>query len=164
MNAQEYGYKYAKSGYRRTVRILARRGLTIDRAHDLAQAAWTRGLEHLESLRDDGRIDFWIDAIAKNQLRSSIRRDARLDSLEGHAEPVRDFPLNPDVLDVRRVLSCLTSRQRWLLVGFYIEGHSCIELAEQDKTSDSAIYWALKRARDAFRASYCQTSPKEAAE
>jgi DNA-directed RNA polymerase specialized sigma24 family protein len=154
MNAQEYGYKYANSGYQRTVRVLARRGLAIDRARDLAQSAWTLGLQHLGSLKDDGRIDFWIDTIASNQWCSSIRRDARFDSLEGHAEPARDFPLNADVLDVRRVLSGLNSRQRRLLVGFHIEGRSCGELAEEEKSSAAAIYWALKRARVAFRESY----------
>jgi DNA-directed RNA polymerase specialized sigma24 family protein len=66
-------------------------------------------------------------------------------------------------LDVRRVLAGLNSRQRRLLVGFYIEGRSCSELAEQEKTSTPAMHWALKRARAAFRESYLKHSQKEAA-
>ncbi|MFZ3339232.1 MAG: hypothetical protein WA213_00010 [Terriglobales bacterium] len=75
MTREGYGEAFHK-GFARTIRFLQSRGASCDRAEEVAQAAWTKGWERLTQLRDDRLVGPWVNAIAFNELRQAIRRDA----------------------------------------------------------------------------------------
>ncbi len=73
------GYEQAyQQGFGRTVRFLCSRGVSMDNAEDLAQAAWLRGWQKLDQLRDEGVIVSWINAIAANYHRHGRQRRSSL--------------------------------------------------------------------------------------
>ena len=80
MTAEEYGSAY-KKGYVRTVRLLVTKGLSWDGAQEAAQAAWVKGWEKRGQLRDSGTVVPWINTIALNMHRSSLRHGPFLQEL-----------------------------------------------------------------------------------
>src|ERR1700730_1978979 len=73
MNTEEYGCAY-QIGLDRTVRLLIARGISWDCAQETAQAAWARGWEKRDQLRDSKMVMTWVNTIALNMYRSSLRR------------------------------------------------------------------------------------------
>jgi DNA-directed RNA polymerase specialized sigma24 family protein len=57
-----------------TVRFLESRGSARDSAEEIAQAAWVRGWERIEQLRDVAMVFTWVNTIALNIFRSDCRR------------------------------------------------------------------------------------------
>ena len=80
MTIEEYGSAY-KNGYARTTRLLVTRGLSWDDAQETAQAAWVKGWEKRGQLRDSTTVLKWINTIALNMYRSSLRREPFLQEL-----------------------------------------------------------------------------------
>src|SRR5262249_60184024 len=74
MNCYEYGEAY-EAGFDRTVRFLISKGARGDGAQEAAQAAWVRGWERLEQLRNHSRLSTWINSIAPNFYRSFLSRE-----------------------------------------------------------------------------------------
>lgn len=62
---EEYGNAYQR-GFPSTVRLLRYRGASVDIAEDIAQAAWLRGWQKLDQLRDEGLILRWVNTMATN--------------------------------------------------------------------------------------------------
>ncbi|MEO8096476.1 MAG: RNA polymerase sigma factor [Acidobacteriota bacterium] len=144
MTGVEFGEVYEK-GYCRTVRALRYRGASLDRAEDLAQAAWLQGWRKLDQLRNETLLVSWINMIAMNFHRRLGPREDRYQALvefdlAGGAE-VDSAPM-----DVDRILQMCVPRDR-ALFEHQLDGLTTQEMAEQQGVSEVAIRLRLFRAR-----------------
>ena len=143
MNTEGYGQAYQR-GFDLTVRFLLARGLQRENAREVAQAAWVRGWERLSQLRDDALVVTWVNTIALNVYRGSLRREP----LNLAAADVRDKTVAIDLaaIDMARILGFCVPRDRQLLQQC-LTGASMAEIASQQGVSETAIRIRLLRAR-----------------
>jgi RNA polymerase sigma factor (sigma-70 family) len=147
MTSETFGQAYT-DGLHRTVRFLESRGVRHDSATDIAHAAWVRGWERLEQLRDERTIVTWVNSIALNQFRRAIRRERRVETLYDMADP--GLPVNWAAIDLSRILKSCSPGQRKLLQA-QLEGNTAKEIAEHTGASPTAIRLRFLRARRAAR-------------
>ena len=145
MTSEEYGSAYGK-GFIRTVRLLSMRGLSCDGAQELAQAAWVRGWERLAQLRDPKMVVTWINSIALNMFRTSLRREPFLQELP---EVLTPPTVNLAAIDVQRILKFCRTNDRLVLQRRYLEGHDVREIAQAHGWSETAVRIRLLRSRRA---------------
>jgi RNA polymerase sigma factor (sigma-70 family) len=143
MTNEEYGRAYQK-GFNLTVRFLVSRGLSYDSALDTAQAAWAKGWERREQLRDPSLVLTWTNSIALNIHRTYLRREPQTQTLPDLQAPPR---MNVAAIDVKRILSSCKPNDRAVLEGHYIEGFKVQEIAQQYGWSETAVRIRLLRAR-----------------
>jgi RNA polymerase sigma factor (sigma-70 family) len=143
MTNEEYGRAYQK-GFNLTVRFLVSRGLSYDSALDTAQAAWAKGWERREQLRDPGLVLTWTNSIALNIHRTYLRREPQTQTLPDLQAPPR---MNVAAIDVKRILNSCKPNDRAVLEGHYIEGFKVQEIAQQYGWSETAVRIRLLRAR-----------------
>jgi DNA-directed RNA polymerase specialized sigma24 family protein len=139
----EYALAYS-SGHRRTVNFLMSRGLPEDEAAEKAQAAWARGWERRDQIRDKSRTLTWVNAIALNLYRSQARRDARRCEFTDYAVPPQ---ASPTAMDVHRILKKCRPNDRQILTEHYLVGHGIRELALKHGCTETAVRVRLLRAR-----------------
>jgi DNA-directed RNA polymerase specialized sigma24 family protein len=155
MTFGEYGEIYSNGGYQRTLRQLKRLGVSHNEASDLAQRAWTRGLERLSQLRTDDRLIGWVRSIAINELRTA-RRARPLEELSDSMFCAVGAPTLVG-LEVRRaILRCCTSRQIELISLVFFDGLSCAEAAKKIGLSVGTVQQCLRRARAKMRTLLCE--------
>jgi DNA-directed RNA polymerase specialized sigma24 family protein len=143
MTTEEYGSAY-KKGYTLTTRLLLARGMSWDGAQETAQAAWVRGWEKRSQLRDSKTIVKWINTIALNMYRTSIRREPFLEELpELAAPPERHLA----AIDVQLILQTCKETDRIVLQSYYLEDHRTEEIARAEGSSATAVRLRLLRAR-----------------
>jgi DNA-directed RNA polymerase specialized sigma24 family protein len=147
MTSNSYGQAY-QAGFERTVRFLISRGARGDRAQEAAQAAWVRGWERLNQLRNDDLVLTWVNAIALNCYRASLRREVLTQALP---ELTGSSAIDLSAIDAARVLRFCRPRHRLLLLQ-QAEGFSTAELARDHGVTPTAIRIRLMRARRAARA------------
>ena len=132
------------SGYTVTVRFLASRGIQPDHAEEIAQAAWSKGWERREQLRDPKRIVTWVNSIAVNMFRNECRNPAK------DALPI-DLPAprlsTVAAIDAKRSLDRCTDTERDMLEQFYFLGFNSQEIARRSGCTPSAVRVRLLRAR-----------------
>lgn len=75
MERNDYGEAF-ESGYGATRRFLLAHGAPLEDAEEIAQAAWARGWEYRDQLRDPGMVGFWVNSIARNLYRARFRGPA----------------------------------------------------------------------------------------
>jgi len=143
MTREGYGQAYQK-GFELTVRFLLSRGAWRDNASEVAQAAWARGWERREQLRDESLVLTWVNTIALNLYRSVLRREP-LNQL------LPDLTLQTDgvnlaAIDVARIFSLCRPHQRELLEQ-YMNGATTKEIAEQHGVSETAVRIRMLRTR-----------------
>jgi len=147
MTYEGYGQAY-QQGFKRTVRLLRSRGASVDGAEDMAQAAWVRGWQKLEQLRDEGMILNWINTIAINYHRREIR-------VQGRYLPLLDVcggaGLDSACLDAARILMLCRPRDR-MLFEQQLDGLTTVEIAKKQGVTPTAIRIRILRARRAARA------------
>jgi len=141
---EEYGGAYQK-GYNLTLRFLVSRGLTYDSAQETAQAAWVRGWEHLGQLLNSNMVLTWVNSIALNIHRSSIRREPFLQLPEISTSAT----VNLAAIDVRRILKTCKKNDRVVLQRHYLEGYKVREIAQAHGWTEPAVRIRLLRARRA---------------
>jgi len=83
----------------------------VDEAEEIAQAAWVRGWEYREQLRDPGLVGYWVNSIARNLFRARFRT-AALVPLDAVKEPAYCF--DTAAIDLRGALHHCTERDRVL--------------------------------------------------
>jgi RNA polymerase sigma factor (sigma-70 family) len=147
MTKEQYGQAY-KDGREHTVRFLLSRGVKRDTAMDVAQSAWVRGWERLDQLRDESVLITWVNTIALNQFRKTLRHDQRHEALVDTPHP--SPAMNWAAMDLSRILSRCRSRDRALLEA-QLEGMTAKELSERTGTTATAMRLRLFRARNAAR-------------
>jgi RNA polymerase sigma-70 factor (ECF subfamily) len=142
MTRRGYGQAYER-GFGRTVRFLASKGAQCAVAEETAQAAWTRGWERINQLRDDDFVQTWINTIALNMYRKEAEFDSRKETLlestgcaDGHFAAI----------DLSNILECCGSAHRTLLL-HQLHGLSTGEIAHQLGASETAVRLRLMRAR-----------------
>jgi RNA polymerase sigma-70 factor (ECF subfamily) len=149
MTEEGYGQAY-QSGFRRTVRLLCSRGASTDNAEDVAQAAWLRGWQKLDQLRDEGMIVTWINSIALNYHRRGSQDEARYQALE-EPDLCGDIGIDLAPLDAAKILRLCLPRDRRLFEQ-QLSGLTTIEIAKNQGVSTTAIRIRFSRARRAIRA------------
>src|SRR3954471_4069474 len=80
MTTEDYGKAYQR-GFNLTVRFLVSRGLSYDSALDTAQAAWAKGWERREQLRDANLVLTWTNSIALDLHLTYLRREPQTEKL-----------------------------------------------------------------------------------
>ena len=150
MTTENYGQAY-QAGFHRTVGFLLAQGLRGDCARDIAQAAWVRGWERLDQLRSEGMVLTWVNSIALNLYRHSIRCD-RANQRALKALPESRTAAGPDLaaIDLRRLLTFCRPCDR-LLLEQQMQGVSAEEMARKLGISNTAIRIRLLRARRGVR-------------
>src|ERR1700722_8089857 len=147
MRPEEYGHAF-ESGFGATRRFLLAHGAPMEDAEEIAQAAWVRGWEYRDQLRDPSMVSFWVNSIARNLFRARFRTAAVL-PLEG-VDPSYTMPLEEQI-EVRRILDLCPKRDRALLEKS-LEGSSAEEIAKDQGISSTGIRVRMLRIRQGIRA------------
>jgi RNA polymerase sigma-70 factor, ECF subfamily len=148
MTQEGYGQAY-QQGFGRTVRLLRSRGASMDHAEDVAQAAWLRGWQKRDQLRDARLIATWVNAIALNYHRRRSRDEARYQALP-NSEPRGHIGIDLAPLDAAKILKFCVPRDR-MLFEQELNGLTTMEIARNQGVSATAIRIRLSRARRAIR-------------
>ena len=154
MTRSDYGRAY-EQGFDPTVRFLVSKGVPRDSAEETAQAAWTRGWERIDQLRDEDAVRTWVNTIALNMY----RRNTHIDRLK---EPLMDRAVGPDPgaasIELASVLDSCCPSDRLLLM-FQLYGLTTSEMAHQVGTTETAVRIRLMRARRSARSASASKSP-----
>jgi len=146
MTVEAYGQAYQR-GFDRTIRLLLSRGARNDCAREAAQAAWVKGWERINQLRNESVVTTWVNTIALNCYRGALRSENQL-------LPLMDLPAAADInlgsLDLQRVLAWSRPNDR-LLFEDYLEGYPIEEIARKHGISYTAARIRLLRARRAVQ-------------
>ncbi|MEO8097843.1 MAG: RNA polymerase sigma factor [Acidobacteriota bacterium] len=147
MERAEYADAFER-GYASTRRFLLSRGAALEEADEIAQAAWVRGWEYRQQLRDPSLISYWVNSIARNLFRARFRSTPML-SLDG-IDPAYHMGLE-NQLELKRMLERCPRRDRALLEKS-LEGYSAEEMAQTEGISSTGIRVRLLRIRQSLRA------------
>lgn len=148
MTAEEFAAGY-ETGFLKTVQFLRSRGISSD-ADEFAQAAWVRGWERREQIRQPSSLLVWINSIALNLYREQLRHPTTaIGDLQHRPGPQQNF-MAP--LELSRRMQACSAEQRTLLERFYIQGESVEEIANWADCSTVAVRIRLFRARQKLAA------------
>src|SRR5438876_1075715 len=151
MKRNEYADAFQK-GYSATRRFLLSRGAALEEAEEIAQAAWVRGWEYREQLRDPSLVGYWVNSIARNLFRARFRTPvpASLDCPGCSVDP--SYCMNvEDQVEVNRILERCSARDRALLEKS-LEGYSAEEIARTEGITSTGIRVRMLRIRQGLRA------------
>src|SRR5271168_904031 len=139
-----------ETGYGATRRFLLARGAPMEEAEEIAQAAWARGWEFRDQLRDPGLVSYWVNSIARNLYRARFRTAVPV-PLEHVQEP--SYAFDTSAIDLRKLLEACSNRDRALLERT-LQGYTAEELSETAGISSTGIRVRLLRARQSLRAKF----------
>ncbi len=160
MDAHVFGQAY-ESGLNRTIAFLLSRGIPFDDAQDVAQAAWLRGWECLRQLRDDNLLLTWVNTIALNDYRRTLRKRNRVEEWKPAYNDAATTALDCAAIDVSKILDACKPKDRDLLQA-HLRGESPKEVARREGVSSTAIRIRLLRARRSAR-ELCEPALNQAA-
>lgn len=146
MTREAYGQAYQR-GFELTLRFLISRGVPREMARDVAQAAWAKGWERLDQLRNESMVTTWVNAIAMNVHRSVLRSEKAYHTMPEFYTRVE---LNLAAIDLNTILRFCAPRDRALLE-LQMQGDTAEEIARKQGVSETAIRIRLLRARRAAR-------------
>jgi DNA-directed RNA polymerase specialized sigma24 family protein len=147
MTQEAFGQAY-RQGFVRTVRLLRSRSASMHDAEDHAQAAWLKGWQKIDQLRDHGMIVSWVNAIALNSHRRGSSREARFQALD---DPCGEIGIDLAPLDTAKILKFCRPEDR-LLFEHQLGGMTTEEIAQRERVTVTAIRVRFLRARRAVRA------------
>ena len=160
MTREGYGQAYQK-GFSLTVRFLLSRGVQRDAADEAAQAAWVKGWERLEQLRNESSVTTWVNTIALNVYRRLARREANPPVLPTMYE--KTVKIDVAAIDVARILQFCRPNDRHLLEQQYVNGVTTEEIAREQGVTETAIRIRLLRARRHARSQVERRTLRDAA-
>ena len=146
MTREGYGEAFHKE-FARTIRFLQSRGASSDRAEEAAQAAWTKGWERLTQLRADGLVGPWVNAIAFNEPRQTIRRASFEAPLK---ESWGQVGVDSAAIDAAAILRGCHPREE-VLFNHLLHDFTTAEIANSLGASRTAVRIRLLRARRSVR-------------
>ena len=135
-----------ENGYSATRRFLLARGAPLEEAEEIAQAAWARGWEFRDQLRDPGLVSYWVNSIARNLFRARFRAPIQTEIEDGNAA----YTLDLDAIEVGRLLDRCPQRDRELLEQS-LEGYSAEEIARTEGITPTGIRVRMLRIRQTLR-------------
>jgi len=142
MTVEAYGKAY-QHGFARTIRLLLSRGARSECAQEAAQAAWAKGWERIDQLRNEDVVTTWVNTIALNCYRSVMRS-------ESHELPLPELHtcsyVNLAAIDLQRFLALCRPADRRLFED-YLQGYPIEEIARKQGISYTAARIRLLRAR-----------------
>jgi DNA-directed RNA polymerase specialized sigma24 family protein len=144
MTVDEYGRAYQR-GFHVAVRVFLSRGVPYDDAIEYVQAAWVKGWERREQLRDPSRVIPWIVSIGRNLCNTSARK--RLLELRAAEALAHSQENGPGALEAERILEKCNPRSRAILEAHYFLGLTVPEIATAQHISLIAANGRLVRAR-----------------
>ncbi len=147
MTRDEFGAAYQKF-FRKTVGYLMARGLSADAAQEIAQGAWARGWERLSQLREPRTLVMWLNRVALNLYRTSLRGEPSFQELT-LAEHGPE--LNVAAIDAAAILRKCKGKDRRMLRDFYLNGLHLSEIAKRNGWLENTARVRLFRARRAAR-------------
>jgi RNA polymerase sigma factor (sigma-70 family) len=156
MQRNDYAEAF-ESGYGATRRFLLSRGAPLEDAEEIAQAAWVRGWEYLDQLRDPGLVGFWVNSIARNLFRARFRAPVATPIDEVNAA----YTLDLDEIELHRLLDSCPQRDRALLEQS-LQGYSAEEIAREAGITSTGIRVRLLRIRQSLRERLNLRVPAEA--
>jgi RNA polymerase sigma factor (sigma-70 family) len=140
-----------QNGFHTTMRLMLSKGLLIDEAEELAQAAWVRGWESRQQLRSHDRVVQWVNAIAISTMYNEKRRSRRYEELdETQTHHVPPAPVAAKI-DLDRLLKQCSSLDRSLILHRYMGGFEMEEVARLHGLTCVATRVRLHRVRAALR-------------
>jgi RNA polymerase sigma factor (sigma-70 family) len=145
MRRNQYAEAF-QSGFPATKRFLLSRGAALEEAEEIAQAAWARGWEYRDQLRDPDLVGFWVNSIARNLFRAKFRMKTTV-PIDGVDAP---YTMNLDEIDLRRLLDRCSPRDRDLLERS-LEGYSAEEIAKNEGITSTGIRVRMLRIRQSLR-------------
>jgi len=145
MRRTEYAEAF-EAGFPATRRFLLSRGAGFEEAEEIAQAAWVRGWECRDQLRDPGLVGFWVNSIARNLFRAKFRSKPTV-PIEGVDAP---YSMNLEDIELRRLLDRCSRRDRQLLERS-LEGYSAEEIARDEGITSTGIRVRMLRIRQGLR-------------
>ena len=145
MERQDYGIAF-QQGYGATRRLLLSRGADIDSAEEIAQAAWARGWEYLDQLRDPDMVGYWVNSIARNLYRARFRLP-QAGPLDGVEPP---YNMNLHEIELNHLLDRCSARDQALLRKS-LEGYSAEEIAREAGITSTGIRVRMLRIRNLLR-------------
>ena len=146
MTNEGYGKAY-QQGFNLTTRFLISRGVPLDLARDVAQAAWVKGWERLGQLRNESMVVTWVNSIAMNVHRSVLRRERSYQPLPEYCGKAE---MNLAAIDLAHILESCCPRDRALLE-LQMQGDTAEEIARIQGVTETAVRIRLLRARRAAR-------------
>jgi DNA-directed RNA polymerase specialized sigma24 family protein len=151
MTRENYGEAY-QQGFEKTVRFLLSRGASWERARETAQAAWVRGWERLQQLRDDEMVGTWVNTIALNAYRGLLRNEhARRTQPElATGSGIKVAEIDLAAIDMARILRICRPCDRVLLEQ-QIHGRTAEEIAQEQGVTQTAVRIRFMRARQSAR-------------
>lgn len=154
MERENYGQAF-ESGYGATRRFLLAHGAAIQDAEEIAQAAWARGWEYREQLRDPKMVAYWVNSIARNLFRARFRGPmaAPLDGFN----PSCAYTMDTQLIELNRMLERCPVRDRSLLKRS-LEGYSAEEIAREAGITSTGIRVRLLRIRNSLREQLAQAA------
>src|SRR5579864_3227657 len=99
MRRNDYAEAF-EAGFPATRRFLLSRGAGLEEAEEIAQAAWARGWEYRDQLRDPALVGFWVNSIARNLFRARFRSKVIL-PIDGVDSP---YTMNLEEIEVHLLL------------------------------------------------------------
>jgi RNA polymerase sigma factor (sigma-70 family) len=145
MESHTYGLAF-ETGYGATRRFLLAHGAAVEDAEEIAQAAWVRGWEYRDQLRDPGMVGYWVNSIARNLYRARFRGPLPA-PLEG-LNP--SYAMDLEALELHLLLDRCPRRERSLLER-NLEGYSAEEIAREAGITPTGIRVRLLRIRNMLR-------------
>ena len=149
MTTTDYAQAY-ETGFRKTVRFLVSHGVEAATAEESAQAAWARGWEKRNHLKEAKRVVQWVNTIALNIFRGRYRKESREEAL-----PVREFSVEPvdrmARVDLAKGASQCSKRDWQLLTAHYVDGFTSEEIAERMDLNPVTVRVRISRAKSKLR-------------
>jgi RNA polymerase sigma factor (sigma-70 family) len=118
----------------------------LEDAEEIAQAAWVRGWEYRDQLREPGMVGFWVNSIARNLFRARFRGPLTM-SIDA-SNP--SYTMDLESLELKRLLDRCPRRDRSLLEQS-LEGYSAEEIARDSGITSTGIRVRLLRIRQSLR-------------
>lgn len=145
MTSEEYADAYTRT-FKLAVRFWVSRGVPYDDAVESVQAAWAKGWECRDQLRQPGSVLPWIISIAGNIRKTTLRQQQReVAAPDLPAAAVHSS--RASVIDARTVLEQSKPMHRAVLEAHYMYGFTAPEIAQAQGVSEGAIRLRLLRAR-----------------
>ena len=148
----------------RFLAFLRTRVETKEAAEELLHAAYVKGLEQIDTVRDEERVIAWFYRLLRNALYDYYRRrGAQARAMEkvaqeAAAEQPKDIELEKAICQcVSRVINTLKPEYAEVLKKVELEGSSLKDIASENKAATNAVAVRLHRARQKLKKSLIET-------